>query len=65
MHYERDAFSSNGLATIEPLTPGIAIGQRDNLSDIDILEVRLFYRCSESGVTLPAVTTTTTRKYYN
>lgn len=62
MHYETYAFSVNGLPTIEPLTPGIPIGQRVNLSAIDILEVRLFYNCSANGVTLPPMPTTTTGK---
>lgn len=62
MHYETDAFSANGLPTIEPLTPGIPIGQRVNLSATDILEVRLLYNCSANGVTLPPIPTTTIGK---
>jgi len=60
MHYERDAFSSNGLLTIEPLQPNIEIGQRYNMSTTDIEEVRLFYNCSSNGITFPTIPTTTT-----
>ncbi len=60
MHYEPDAFSSNGLPTIEALQPNVTFGQRDNMSTIDIEEVRLFYNCSSRGVTFPPMPTTTT-----
>ena len=53
------AFSENGLPTIEPLQPNVTIGQRDNLSSIDIEEVRRFYNCSSTGITLPPTTTPT------
>ena len=59
MHYESDAFSINGLPTIEPLQSGVTVGQRDNMSSIDIQEVRMFYNCSVGGVTFPTVPTTT------
>jgi hypothetical protein len=60
MHYEIIAFSVNGRSTIEPIQLGATIGQRNNMSAIDILEVQLFYQCSENGVTVttyPPVTT--------
>ena len=60
MHYEPEAFSSNGLPTIEPLQAGAKIGQRRNMSTIDIEEVRILYNCSASGQTLPPISTTTT-----
>lgn len=60
MHYEREAFSTNGLPTIEPLRSNITIGQRVSMSPIDIQEVRLFYNCSRVGVTFPTIPTTTT-----
>ena len=60
MHYGSDAFSVNGRPTIEPLLPTAIIGQRDHMSDIDIEEVRLFYRCQANGVTFPPTTTVTT-----
>ena len=41
MHYGQDAFSSNGYPTIEPLQPGVQIGQRDDMSSIDIQEVTI------------------------
>ena len=63
MHYESNAFSSNGLPTIEPLQAGATIGQRVNMSTIDIQEVRLFYNCSATGVTFPSTTTSTTGEY--
>lgn len=59
MHYRADAFSSNGLPTIEPLEADVSIGQIYNMSQIDIQEVRLFYNCSASGVTFPEIPTTT------
>ena len=62
MHYERNAFSQNGLPTIEPLQVNVTIGQRDNMSSTDIQEVRLLYNCSATGVTLPEINATTTRK---
>ena len=61
MHYERDAFSSNGLPTITPLQSNVVIGQRNNMSTIDIQEVRLLYGCLSTGVTLPTTPATTTR----
>lgn len=60
MHYPNSAFSANGLPTIEPLQPNVIIGQRVNMSAIDIQEVRLYYSCPTSGVTVPPTTTTTT-----
>ncbi|UJR11875.1 hypothetical protein I4U23_016054 [Adineta vaga] len=65
MHYQLNAFSNNGLPTIEPLRENIRIGQLDNMSSIDIEEVRLFYNCSSTDVTLPPIPTTTiTGKQY-
>jgi hypothetical protein len=43
MHYPADAFSRNGLPTIEPLQPGVAIGQRTALSPGDIAAVKSLY----------------------
>jgi hypothetical protein len=62
MHYGSDAFSENGRATIEPLLSNVTIGQRENLSSIDIQEVRLLYNCSASGVTLGPISNITTSK---
>ncbi|CAF4231661.1 unnamed protein product [Rotaria sordida] len=46
MHYEADAFSSNGLPTIVPTkNPNAAIGQRIGMSPSDILEVQRYYGC--------------------
>ena len=59
MHYRKTAFSSNGLPTIEPLQWNVEIGQRHNMSEIDIQEVRLFYNCSSNDVTSPTMPTTT------
>jgi hypothetical protein len=63
MHYEADAFTSNGLPTIEPIEPGVQIGQRVWMSPIDIAEVRLFYNCPSSGITSPTIPTTTVSNY--
>ncbi len=59
MHYDKYAFSSNGLPTIEPIEPGVEIGQNIWMSPIDMAEVRLFYNCSSSEFTLPTIPTTT------
>ncbi|CAF1451474.1 unnamed protein product [Adineta ricciae] len=61
MHYGRYVFSSNDLPTIEPLQANVIIGQRNNMSSTDILEVRLLYNCSAIGVTLPEINITTAR----
>ncbi|XP_044190555.1 hatching enzyme 1.2-like [Thunnus albacares] len=47
MHYGRTAFSSGG-DTITPIPdPSVPIGQRDDMSDIDILRINRLYECSE------------------
>lgn len=56
MHYESQAFSRNGQPTITPLQTGATIGQRYNMSTIDIQEVQLFYNCSSSGTPLTPIT---------
>ena len=46
MHYERDAFTKNGLPTLEalaPLAPGVVMGQRVALSEGDLAGVRAMY----------------------
>lgn len=53
MHYEAYAFSKNALPTIELLVANITIGQRNNMTEIDIQEVRLLYHCAASDITLP------------
>ena len=47
MHYEWNAFSTNGKATIEALdgTELLPAYKKDNLSDIDIAEIRKAYNC--------------------
>lgn len=50
MHYGQYYFSSNDYPTIEPLQSNVTIGQRYNMSTIDIEEVRLFYSCSSAGI---------------
>ena len=53
MHYGPYAFSSNDYPTIEPLQPGVQIGQLDNMSSSDIREVQLVYKCISAGNTFP------------
>ncbi|KAK2508514.1 hypothetical protein MC885_021789 [Smutsia gigantea] len=51
MHYGRLAFSRRGLPTIIPLwAPSVHIGQRWNLSTLDITRVLRLYDCSPSGL---------------
>lgn len=51
MHYDRFAFSSNGLPTIEPINPATAvIGQRTGLSSRDIDTVENIYGKSQNIV---------------
>jgi len=45
MHYPRDGFSVNGRPTITPRQNNAVIGQRDKLSQTDILEIRQYYKC--------------------
>ncbi|KAK3510037.1 hypothetical protein QTP70_026244 [Hemibagrus guttatus] len=46
MHYGRTAFSINGLDTITPIPdPSVNIGQRKELSAIDILRINTLYKC--------------------
>ena len=46
MHYSEKGFSKNGLPTIQTLQPGVTIGQRKGLSDIDVAEIRKYYGCA-------------------
>lgn len=55
MHYGSLYFSKNNLPTIEPLQSGAVIGQRENLSAIDIEEVRFAYNCYGTGTTTPVL----------
>ncbi|HUP58185.1 MAG TPA: M12 family metallopeptidase, partial [Bdellovibrionota bacterium] len=48
MHYPADAFSSNGLPTIETLPEGIPIGQRFSLSAGDVAGVSELYGTAAS-----------------
>ncbi|XP_071321396.1 hatching enzyme 1.2-like [Trachinotus anak] len=49
MHYGRTAFSSTfGADTITPIPDSsVPIGQRDDMSDIDILRINRLYECSK------------------
>lgn len=60
MHYGAYAFSKNGLATIEVLEPGIAIGQRSDLSHDDILELNVDFCGHQPPITTTAQPSTTT-----
>lgn len=55
LHYNGYAFSSNGEPTILPRDPNVILQRHFDMSPIDIEEVRLFYKCSASGVTLPNI----------
>ncbi|CAF0891414.1 unnamed protein product [Rotaria sordida] len=59
MHYEADAFSSNGLPTIRATRNASAVlGQRIGMSPIDILEVQRYYRCDRTSSSIAIRTNT-------
>lgn len=43
MHYDRFAFSKNGLPTIKTVEENVVIGQRDQLSARDIQQINIRY----------------------
>ncbi|XP_067338215.1 low choriolytic enzyme-like [Channa argus] len=48
MHYARTAFGKNGLETIIPTkNPSAVIGQRNGISDLDVLKVNKLYNCKK------------------
>ncbi|XP_062399981.1 hatching enzyme 1.2-like [Sardina pilchardus] len=50
MHYSRKAFSKNGNDTITPIpNPDVRIGQRRDLSEIDIVKINRLYECDDSS----------------
>jgi len=49
MHYDSKAFSRNGRPTILPKKQGVSLGNREYLSDIDIQQMNLLYKCSGGG----------------
>ena len=52
MHYRDDQFSTGFGKTIVPLSAGASIGQREGLSNKDIIQVRLMYGCKFGTRTL-------------
>lgn len=67
LHYGAMSFTKNGLSTLEPLYPldGV-IGQRDALSEKDILKVNSMYCCPKTESSLPSTVapeTTTKGKF--
>jgi len=45
MHYGSTSFGINNSRTIYPKIPGLTIGQRSRLSNIDASEIRKYYKC--------------------
>lgn len=58
MHYGAYAFSINGLPTIETIPAGIAIGQRNGLSTMDIAGIKSMYPATTAPAPPPPTTTT-------
>ena len=49
MHYGKTFFSIDGRSTtLMPLDEEVAIGQREGLSDLDILQAKRLYMCNET-----------------
>jgi len=48
MHYRKNAFSWNGLATIVP-RKNVTIGQRIGFSNLDLQEINALYQCNKPG----------------
>ncbi len=51
MHYSNNTFAVNRskptIVSKFPLPPGVVMGQRERLSDIDIIKIKRLYRCSK------------------
>ena len=47
MHYDHDAFGSNGKTTLQAHDPTIPIGKAVELSDLDVLQANLLYQCGK------------------
>jgi hypothetical protein len=61
MHYEANAFSSNGQPTIIPTKNATAfIGQRRGMSPIDVLEVQRYYGCLATPTTMGSTISSST-----
>ena len=56
MHYSKYSFSKNGNPTIMPKSPPTAdIGQRDGLSDSDVLRIRKLYGCGKQKLIIYSI----------
>ncbi|XP_076612187.1 low choriolytic enzyme-like [Chaetodon auriga] len=46
LHYGRTAFAKTGTVTITPIPdPTVPIGQREGLSDLDVVKINKLYKC--------------------
>lgn len=55
MHYSAHSFAiDRNRVTIEVLQPGVTIGQRTHLSDIDIEEIKIRYGCIPRKTAVPS-----------
>ncbi|XP_052747552.1 zinc metalloproteinase nas-4 [Bicyclus anynana] len=61
MHYPEKAFSNNGNKTIIPLQENVEIGQREGMSESDVIKLNRMY-CEESGEPISYITDTLKEK---
>ncbi|CAF3307285.1 unnamed protein product [Rotaria sp. Silwood2] len=65
MHYPQEAFGINGSLTLIPIKNiNVIIGQRNNLSLIDIIEIQRYYECIPFGLKTTTPFNSSATRYY-